>query len=55
MRNLVKTCIFICPSLVIDLKKVYNISSYTAIKAREFYEQIQSVQIVGKVKYVGRR
>jgi len=55
MQDLVKTCNFIRPGLVIGLKKVYNISGHTAIKARELYEQIQSVQIVGKVKYVGRR
>jgi hypothetical protein len=55
MQDIIRTFNFIGPGLVIDLKKVYNISGYTTIKARELYEQIQSVQIVGKVKYVGRR
>ena len=55
MQDLVRMCNFIGPGLVIDLKKVYNINGHTAMNAREPYEQIRLIQIVGKVRYVGRR
>ncbi len=55
MQDLVRTCNFICPGLVIDLKKVYNVNSHTDIKASKTYEQPRLAQIVGKVKHVWRK
>jgi hypothetical protein len=35
MQDRARTYNLICPGLVVDLKKVYNISGHTAIKTRE--------------------
>jgi len=38
MQERVRMSNFICQGLVTDLKKMYNINDYRAIKARESYE-----------------
>jgi len=55
MQDIAGTRNFICPGLVIDLKKVYNVNGHTDIKASKSYEQTRLAQIVGKVKHVWRK
>ena len=55
MQGLVRMSNFIRSGLVVGQKKLYNLRGYATIKAREIYKESRLVQIVGRLKYVGRR